>query len=76
MWNPETQEKDRRVSSETNQANDSGTHNIALHNKVDSISEREPKIKWSKSSEETKYKKFDGEVSTSPKDTVRYERIL
>ena len=38
-------EKDRRVSSETNQANDSGTHNIALHNKVDSISEREPKIK-------------------------------
>lgn len=73
---PICHEKDRRVSSETNQANDSGTHNIALHNKVDSISEREPKIKRSKSSEETKYKKFDGEVSTSPKDTVRYERIL
>ena len=34
-----------RRTGEFPQANDSGTHNIALHNKVDSISEREPKIK-------------------------------
>ena len=73
---PNGHEKDRVVSSE---ANHCGTHTIALHNKGDSISERKPKIKWSKSSEEAKYKKFDDEVSASlqrRKDTVKLAEVI
>lgn len=66
-------ETDRRVSQEPNH---SRTHTIAIHN-LDSISETKPKIKWPKSTEKAKYKKFDDKVNNllrSQKGTVK-ERL-
>ena len=59
QYKPDGHKTDDRISPEPSR---SGTHTLPMHNTIDSISERKPKIKWSKSTEESKYKKFDNDI--------------